>query len=92
MNETFAKVLQYAFIFWIVLGLFATVFASRVNTYFITGSAGEIIETRSFDTISLLFNIATFQVNYAVPIWISVLLDVLIFLTFVALIMAFTNR
>lgn len=92
MNETFAQILKYAFVFWIVLGLFSTVFATRIGTYFITGSNGELSETKTFDSVALIGKIATFQVTYAVPIWISVLLDVLILLTIVAIIMAFTNR
>lgn len=99
MNETFAKVLQFTFIFWILLGLLATIFGNRIGTYLLDDTAKDTIDEKvSYGKLnilsgfSILFNVMTFQVTESVPIWITAILDIIFILTGISLIMALTNR
>lgn len=89
MNEVNAKLLQVVIIFWFLLGLFSFVFANRIGSYFV--STAEVTDFNS-DAITILWNIASFQVTEVVPVWISVILDIVAVLTIIAIVMAITNR
>lgn len=91
MNETNAKLLQFVIIFWFILGLFGLIFSSRIGTFFLnTAEASDFTQTDN--PITVLWVIMTFQVTAEVPIWISVLLDIIVVLTIISIIMAVTNR
>lgn len=93
MNETFAKVLQFVIIFWLIVGGLSIIFSKQIGTYFIEDDAiNNIKETNSLSGITALWNIATFKVTEQVPIGISIILDIIALLSILALIMAVTNR
>lgn len=90
MNETFAKVLQFSILFWLFLSLFAMVFSDRIENYFLDDSA--TTNLKSGNTIGIFWNIMTFQVTTEVPIWMTIILDMIAILTVLAVIMAIFDR
>lgn len=99
MNEAFAKILMYSIIFWIVLATLSTIFAGRMATYILQDQGKEeIMSNVSYDNISILtgikilFDVMTFQLIEAVPIWISAVLDIIFLLTGISVVMGITNR
>lgn len=87
MNETFAKVLQFTVLFWIVLSGLAMIFNNRIGTYFLTDNAVEGMKDAT--SLGVLWNIMSFKITTQVPIWISIVLDSLVILTVISVIMAF---
>lgn len=99
MNETFAKILSFTIIFWIVLGLFATIFAERMHSYILSDDAEDTIKDYvSYGELSLstgviiLFDVMTWRLVEQVPIWITALMDIMLILTGISIVMALTNR
>lgn len=99
MNETFAKILQFTIIFWILLSLASTLLASRMQTYILNDDAINDIEDKVkyeniniLSGVSILFDIMTFELIESVPIFITYILDLIFILTGLSLIMAITDR
>lgn len=93
MNETNAKILQFVIIFWLVLIAFATVFGNRMGTYFLDDTQTEDLKSISLTNgISVLWKIGTFQITENVPFLVTILLDIIVILTGIAILMAIFNR
>lgn len=99
MNETFAKILNFTLIFWVLMALFSTIFAERMQDYIITDEATELLkddvshgQINLLTGMGILYSVMTFQLIYDVPIWITAILDIIFILTGISVVMAVFNR
>lgn len=90
MNETFAKILVIVVCFWLGLIFLTNVFAERLGGYLLDDKA--VSNLKAGNSISILWEVMTFQVSGEVPFFVSVVLDLIAVLSVIMILFAVFNR
>lgn len=94
MNETFAQVLKFVIVFWLIMTLFAVTFANRIGNYYISGDIDDAlkIDHPTTNAIEIFFDIVSFNVTVGVPLWLSIIYDIITILTIISVLALIFNR